>query len=361
MTNETTEERWEREQQEREDFHQTVGGGDLYEHLHGAHKPPVENVAAVMRKRPEPPVMAVPGWLVKDELHWVASEAEAGKTWLALWLAIAVMTAEPPGRVAYFDEELGVVPFAERLLALGANPDVVEERFAYAPFPAWDMSDADVAAHRDFLRALKPALVVYDTATDMLAEAGLDENSGVDVTRWVKTYPEQARQVGAAQLVLDHVGLSDGAKNRAVGSRAKRAKAKVGYTIKLKTAYDSATVGHVRIERTKNTRGADIPPVRDYSVGSTPFAWELMPTPTAASLVAGVPGAARIEAVAKARTRVLTKAPRGRENAVNKTALRSMAGGNATHTGNAIDELVEHGALNSELDDKQRVVYWQDE
>jgi hypothetical protein len=350
------EEREERAESERVDFYTTIADGDLFVHLeHGPGRPTVANVAAVMRHGSKPPTMTVPGWIVQQELHWVASEPEAGKTMLALRLAIAVMA--DGGRVAYFDEELGDEVIAERLTALGADPDVVERQFVYAPFPGWQTTDADEAAHADFLRALKPALVVYDTATDMLAEAGLEENSGVDVTRWVKSYPEQARRVGAAQLVLDHVG--HGAKDRAVGSRAKRAKAKVGYTIELIKPFDAATVGHVHITRTKNTRGADIPVDRDYAIGGTPFMWEALPV-TPGTLHGRTRGAAKMAAESRARERVLKVCPTSREAAITKTKLRELAGGNATVTGNAIDELTALEHIHSyDHPDTGRVVYWQ--
>src|SRR5262249_22261049 len=157
-------------------------------------------------------------------------------------------------------EELGEKVIAERLVALGADPDMVERRFAYFPFPSWQVKPPggprDIALHRGLLQALRPLLklVVYDTATDSLSEAQLDENSGVDVTTWVKSYPEQARSAGAAQLVLDHT-TKDGAVGRhAVGSRAKRAKAKVQYAMRTTARFDRTSSGRVLIELTKNTR-----------------------------------------------------------------------------------------------------------
>src|SRR5665213_2778255 len=93
--------RAEREAAERDDFLTTVADGDLYAHVvHGPGRPTIANVADVMRHGFKPPPMVVPGWLVQQELHWVASEPEAGKTMLGLWLAIAVMA--DGGRTVYF-------------------------------------------------------------------------------------------------------------------------------------------------------------------------------------------------------------------------------------------------------------------
>ena len=35
-------------------------------------------------------------------------------------------------------------------------------------------------------------LVIFDPATDFLADAGVDENAGAEVTAWVKAFPELA-------------------------------------------------------------------------------------------------------------------------------------------------------------------------
>lgn len=253
-----------------------VADGALLGYVEGERARMPVNVARVMRDGVPAPEMALDGWLVAGELHLMYAEAESWKTWIALYLADAVMRAG--GTVAWFDEELGAPVIAERMTAIGADPDTVESRFAYFPFPGWQATHADVDSHRELLATLPGlALVVYDTATDALAEAGLDENSGVDVTRWVKAYPEQARRLGAAQVVLDHVGHSD--RGRAVGSRAKKSKAKVQYAIETTRPGNREATGEVRVRLTKNTRGADIPADRHFRVGGGhgepgAFVWE---------------------------------------------------------------------------------------
>ena len=262
---------------------EAVADGALYEYAHKPGARPPVNVARIMREGVVPPEMALDEWLVKGELHWVYADAESAKTWLALVLAIEVM--KTGGVVGWFDEELGAAVIAERMLALGADPATIEQQFAYFPFPSWQVKDAEGARdrelHRTLLAALKPALrlVVYDTATDALSEARLDENYGIDVTTWVKAYPEQARSVGAAQLVLDHTTKDGAVGKHAVGSRAKRAKAKVQYAMRTPARFDRTTVGRVTVEMTKNTRGATIPVMRDFRAGGDGqggFIWELM-------------------------------------------------------------------------------------
>jgi hypothetical protein len=235
---------------------------DLH-NIEGKKYPYPEDVAAAMREGVPPVEMTTEGWLVAKELHWVHADAESWKTWVALLLALGLLNAGR--RVVWFDEELGLKVLAERLTALGADPAVVERGFAYFPFPSWEMTPEHVAGHAELLKRIRPALVVYDTATDCLTAASLDENSGPDVTRWVKAYPEQARRLDITQLVLDHTGKDAG--RGAVGSRAKRAKAKVQYLFKTEKRGDAETVGEVRITLEKNTRGARIPGDRLFRIG----------------------------------------------------------------------------------------------
>jgi hypothetical protein len=253
------------------------------------------NVARLMRDGVPPVEMVLDNWLVSGDLHWLYADAEAGKTWLALVLAHEVMKAG--GTVAWFDEELGAVEITRRLLALGADPDLVERRFAYFEYPGWGMKkprEQDPEGHAALLAELLPdvQLVVYDTATDALAEAELDENYGIDVTRWVKAYPERARQLGVAQLVLDHTTKESGGKpgKHAVGSRAKRAKAKVQYAMRTAKPYDQGHVGRIEVTLTKNTRGALIAKQRAFECGGDghgSFVWQEL-EPDAKELLAQV-------------------------------------------------------------------------
>jgi hypothetical protein len=223
----------------------------------------------------QPPEMLLEGWLVRRQLHWVYSDAEAGKTWLALWWAKQVM--EQGGVVLWVDEELGAKDIGERLRALGADPEVVTKLFVYEAFPSYTFCEDDLRAWAHELNTLQPELVVFDTATDMLVSAGMDENKGADVTAWVKAFPEVVRSVGATSVVLDHTGKDGQVGKHAVGSRSKRAKAKVQYGLNCEKRYDRTKQGEVTVTLTKNTLGAVLDAKRSFSVGGDGegnFTWE---------------------------------------------------------------------------------------
>lgn len=227
-----------------------------------------ENIAEYMRGDVSPPELLVNDWIVKGVLHWLYSDAEAGKTWVALHIALQVMRAG--GVVLWVDEELGGQELGgRRLTALGATPEEVEYNFLYYPFPGWNFEDEQKEAWEQLVTLAKPDLVVFDTATDMLTEADLDENKGKDVTAWVKAYCEPPTREGAATLVLDHTGKADGGTpgKHAVGSRGKRAKAKVQFALISKERYDRNTLGRIEVLLTKNTLGAELPKERSFKVG----------------------------------------------------------------------------------------------
>jgi hypothetical protein len=218
----------------------------------------------MMRAGPQPVDMLVDEWLPKAVIVWLAAEPAAGKTWLSLWLAARVIA--DGGRVAYLDAELGFSVVAERLVALGCDPDEVDERLYYSPYPELtSTTDSDELKRLAVTEAWD--LVVFDPVTDFLSGAGADENAGTHVTSWVKAFAEVVVQGGATALVCDHVVKSGETNGYAVGSRAKKAKTKVHFAVGVKAEYDRETVGTITVEVGKNTTAAPIPRKRTFAIG----------------------------------------------------------------------------------------------
>jgi hypothetical protein len=289
------------------------------------------DVARLMREGAPPPDMLVDEWLVRGELHWIYAEAEGAKTWLALWLAVKVMN--DGGTVLWVDEELGPTIVSERLVALGADPEVVAQQFIYLPFPGWSATDADKASWLVMVATYRPAFVVFDTATDALANADLDENNGVQVTGWVKAYCEPPRYAGAAVAVLDHTTKNGETGKHPVASRAKRAKAKVMYALDTTAKFDRETVGKVKIKRTKNTIGAAIPAERMFEAGGEDgrFVWK----PT---ISIDTRGAAEANADAKLQQKVV-ETLQAHDRPLSQTMLAELIGGNKTKALSAIRDV----------------------
>jgi hypothetical protein len=216
-----------------------------------------------MRRGVEPVEMLIDGWLPRRATVWMSSEPEAGKTWICLWL---VARAVQSGlRVAYIDAELGEPEIVRRLVLLGCDPDAVDRGVDYLPFPSWSLDDA--AGWDEACAENAWDLVVFETASDFLSDAGLNENDGRDVTEWAKSFPERVRVHGGTALVSDHVRKDGITNGYAVGSRAKKAKTQLGYEVRVVSGYDTDRVGAVEIVRTKNTFSAPVARKRTLSIG----------------------------------------------------------------------------------------------
>lgn len=198
------------------------------------------------------PEMLIPGWLQKGVLHWVQGPPEEGKSWKILWDVAWVLNSG--GTVLLADEELGRRRVAERLAWLGVTPEVVEERLHHVEFPT--LTEADVRAWAEFVERDQFDLVVFETGTDFLAIAGASENAGDAVTAWIKDFPERAARTGAAVIVSDHVGKNGDSGGFAVGTRAKRSKAKIVFEFSAKEPFGRDKIGRVEVTTYKNTDDA---------------------------------------------------------------------------------------------------------
>ncbi len=220
-------------------------------------------IGNVMRTGVEPIEMLVDDWVPRLAIVWISSEPEAGKTWLCLWLAARAMDAGLS--VAYIDAELGEAEIVRRLLLLGCSADLVDTHLDYLDFPSWQMTDEKawdaICAERQW------DIVVFETASDFLADAGMSENEGLDVTEWVKAFPERVRVHGGTAIVSDHVRKDGITNGYAVGSRAKKAKTKVGFEVRVVQSYDSDHAGIIQVDRTKNTLSAPVPKTRKLAIG----------------------------------------------------------------------------------------------
>src|SRR5437764_9574527 len=63
----------------------------------------------------------------------LAGHKKAGKTWAMMLLAADQLRARRP--VLYIDQENGIELFAERMLLLGVEPELVDQYLRYEPFP----------------------------------------------------------------------------------------------------------------------------------------------------------------------------------------------------------------------------------
>jgi AAA domain len=207
----------------------------------------------ISRKRPRP--RTLDNLLYPRKLHSVAGEPGCGKTGVALWFLLRVMSLGYP--VMMVDEEAGADQTMDLLSAFGADSAATDKLFHYYPFPGarW-MSEHDLGMLHKTMAEVSPVLAVFDSTSAMLSAAGLSENDPGDVTRfWNKVLLPLGRQFGCAVLVTDH-DSKDGMTSRyARGTTAKLAVVDVAFKLSAVTRYTRDQDGLLEFRVTKDRLG----------------------------------------------------------------------------------------------------------
>lgn len=232
---------------ELEQQHQTLGLVDLGE---------------IMEAGITEPQMLVPELIMEGVHHLVYGKKESAKTWLLLQAAVQLMLEDR--NVLWVDQEMGRTDFARRLMAIGLPPELVSERFVYSEFAMFDLGMQRRALWSALLDHYKPALVIVDAHTEVLATADLNENSGTDTAQWHMAYMAPVLARGGTTAVIDHTGHTD--DDRARGSGHKGAQSKIELAVSC-TGFDRDHTGTMTVVRKKNTPAAPIPEKQTYEVG----------------------------------------------------------------------------------------------
>lgn len=141
--------------------------------------------------------------LYAGKMHSLVAESGSGKSFIACVAVVQIL--EVGGSCIYFDWEDSARGITDRLLALGARPEWVMERFVHIRMhAAWGpVEKAEIKAVMD---TLNPDLIVLDAWLGALASESLAEDSNDDIEKWANKVPRWLiAQSGAAVLILDHV------------------------------------------------------------------------------------------------------------------------------------------------------------
>ncbi len=157
--------------------------------------------------------------LYPGKVHTVQAEPSTGKSWLGLFACVQVLALG--GSAGMLDYEDVASTALSRLLALGADPAAIAERFYYAQ-PTGRFGPAE---RLDLFRAVERMnldIVVIDGVGESLSREGLSEDKADDVLRWADLLPRPIARTGAAVLLIDHVAKDPEQRGRwARGSGAK--------------------------------------------------------------------------------------------------------------------------------------------
>ncbi len=213
------------------------------------------DLAELARQGMPTPELVCQRLLYRGGLHSLAGPPDCGKsTLLYLWGLELLAQGE---RVVLLDEESGREQVTEKLLALGATPELLApDRLVYQDFPGRTWDAADHQALADLLERTRPALVGLDSAGAFLAVAGLSENESEHVTGFYKAVLlKAARTWNTAVVVLDHQGKADEAGRYARGSGAKLALVDVHLRVEAVVPFSRSQSGLLKLLVLKDRRG----------------------------------------------------------------------------------------------------------
>lgn len=191
--------------------------------------------------------------LYTGKLHAFNAEPESGKSWLAMWACLEVI--EAGGHALYVDFEDDAATAVERLLALGADPAQLLDRFHYMR-PDDPVNAAATLRVRAALRAWPVQLCVIDGVGEAMASSGWNEDKAADYFSFANALPRPVRRAGVAVILIDHLP-----KNRetrgddARGSGAKRGVVDAALRLEVARPFGRGRDGMAKVIVAKDRHG----------------------------------------------------------------------------------------------------------
>ncbi len=198
----------------------------------------------------------------RGKTHALYGESESGKSLVMQSEAARLVNAGQ--HVAYLDFESNKGAVCSRLIAMGAAPGAVLERFDYIRPEDRPTANADEQQAFQRLLASRPALVVIDGVTnamELLAPPSRGGDPNERISGFARMYADLiARRTGAAVVSIDHIpkptGVGDHTARHAVGGQQKlNVITGAAYRLKVLTAPKRGQVGRLSLIVTKDREG----------------------------------------------------------------------------------------------------------
>jgi hypothetical protein len=200
-----------------------------------------------------------PGTLRKlvywTKLTALSGEPESGKTVVGLWFLLAAMALQR--HVVLVDQEVGWEQTATLLHAMGAPPALIGKYLHYFPFVDGNwMLEKNRRHLNKLLHEVSPVLTMFDSAADMMAASGMDENRN-DQCRmfWRTVYAPLTREHRTAVLVIDHDSKGGAETRYSRGGGDKLAVANTTIKLAMVEPFTRLQDGLVRATVTKDRLG----------------------------------------------------------------------------------------------------------
>ena len=196
--------------------------------------------------------------LYAGKAHAFNGESESGKSWAAL--LACVQTINAGHHVLYIDFEDTAPTVVHRLRLLGADPQVIVDRFSYiAPHdPLW-VRDKITAGGLDLAALLEGrhyTLAIIDGVTEAMTMHGLDINSNNDVATFYRILPRRLKQEGMATAQIDHIPKNRETRGRGgIGGQHKLAGIDVSFVFEVTAPFGIGRHGIAKVSIEKDRPG----------------------------------------------------------------------------------------------------------
>jgi hypothetical protein len=201
---------------------------------------------------PEPP--AVGGLFYPGRRHVLSGEAEAGKTWLLLAIAVDEIK-DGHGVVWVDDDNMGPAALLERLRSLELDDEQIRASFAYLR-PAERLNQRARGYIQQLLAQLDCRLVVFDAFNASLTLQGFDPNVTKDVEQFFRQVADLFCDEGAAVVFPDHVTKNREARGKyAFGAERKQTGVDVHLGLATIEAFGRGKTGKAKLTVHKDRPG----------------------------------------------------------------------------------------------------------
>ncbi|CQD10655.1 hypothetical protein BN000_02202 [Mycobacterium europaeum] len=143
------------------------------------------------------------GLFYPGKVHTIASESEAGKSWLAL--AAAFDEIKAGNHCLYIDFEDNEEGIVGRLLAFQLPPEMILEQFHYIKPTQSVNNEVNIADLVAIVAAHQPTLAIIDGITEAMTLHGLKPNLNEEIALFSEMLPRRLSRAGCAVVCLDHV------------------------------------------------------------------------------------------------------------------------------------------------------------
>lgn len=192
-----------------------------------------------------PPDMLIDDLVYVEGVHLLSGHPGCGKTTIAQHMAH--MTMADDRHVVWLDYEAGKRQTKRRMQALGIDATMATKYFHYAPFPTQSEQHLLALATR-----WPSALVVLDSFSKALADAGISEDDNSEVTQFTVQVVKACKRAALPVVIIDHITKQGDESLYSRGAGAKLADVDVHWRVLKREDFNRSQSGLIQLKQKKD-------------------------------------------------------------------------------------------------------------